>query len=305
MANLNLDVPENFFKEEVRNGYKISASMKKVWAVELDLLNEFAKVCKKHDIRFFAAGGTLLGAVRHNGMVPWDDDIDVMMFRSEYERLCEIAPKEFLHPYFFQTEETDPGSFRGHAQLRNSETTGILKNGMDKGKKINQGIFIDIFPLDAVPDNDAERKKLFRRVKSIDKKLHEYITYIYPYKFIFRKNLLALCISSMKHFIVSKGKAEHKALEYYMHKQALVSGTSMNSHHLLMTPFYVERWVYDMEDFSGVLYFPFEMLQIPVPEGYERMLTHTYGNWKKFVVGGSVHGGVFFDTEKPYTEYIK
>jgi lipopolysaccharide cholinephosphotransferase len=305
MVNLRLQFPENYFNEEVRDGYKVSADMKKVWAVELDLLNEFVQVCKKHNIQFFAAGGTLLGAVRHRGMIPWDDDIDVMMLRSEYERLCKIAPKEFLHPYFFQTEDTDPGSLRGHAQLRNSETTGILNNDMDKGSKINQGIFIDIFPLDAVPENDSERKELFLKIKRITNKFYEYNSYIHPYKFVIRKNLIALCISTIKHFIISKEKAKQQVLKLYRLKQEAICGTNMSSRKLLMSPFYVERWVYDLEDFSSVLYLPFEMIEIPVPVGYEHILTHTYGNWKKYVVGGSEHGGVFFDTDKPFTEYIK
>lgn len=305
MVKLNLELPENFLEEEIREGYTISREMKKVWAVELDLLNEFARVCKKYNIQFFAAGGTLLGAVRHKGIIPWDDDVDIMMLRSEYERLCEIAPKEFSHPYFFQTEDTDPGSYRGHAQLRNSETTGILNNGMDEGRNINQGIFIDIFPLDAVPENDSERKKLFANIKKLDRKFYEYNSYIQPYKFVFRKNLIALFISSIKLFFISKENAKHQVAKLYRLKQEAISGTCVTSRKLLMAPFYVDRWTYDLKDLSDVLYIPFEMLEIPAPVGYEHILTHTYGNWKKYVVGGSEHGGVFFDTDKPYTEYLK
>ena len=69
--------------------------MKKVWAVELDLLNEFARVCKEHDLKWFAHAGTLLGAIRHQGFIPWDDDIDVTMPRADYIQLCNVAPKAF------------------------------------------------------------------------------------------------------------------------------------------------------------------------------------------------------------------
>ena len=94
MLNIKLELPEGFLEEEERDGYLVSAEMKKIWAVELDLLNEFMRVCKEHDIRWFADGGTILGAIRHNGMIPWDDDIDVCMYREDYEKLldsCKLA----------------------------------------------------------------------------------------------------------------------------------------------------------------------------------------------------------------------
>ena len=114
---------EGFLEEEVRCGYTVSAEMKKLWAVELDLLAEFDRVCKKHGLTYFAFGGTLLGAVRHQGFIPWDDDIDVVMFREDYRRLTQIAAEEFRHPYFFQTPFTDCGLVMGGSRLRNSNTT--------------------------------------------------------------------------------------------------------------------------------------------------------------------------------------
>lgn len=134
---LNCEFPEHFFKEECKCGYTVSVQMKKIWAVELDMLNELARICKKHDIPFYLNSGTLLGAARHNGMIPWDDDIDVMMFRKDYDRLCDIGTEEFKYPYFFQTEQTEPDSLRGHAQLRNSETTGILKGELKTNRHSN------------------------------------------------------------------------------------------------------------------------------------------------------------------------
>ena len=92
----------SFFKEEERCGYLVTEKRKKVWAVGLELWERFDEVCKKHGITYYAYYGTLLGAVRHQGFIPWDDDIDVIMFRDEYKRFQEIAPSEFTEPYFFQ-----------------------------------------------------------------------------------------------------------------------------------------------------------------------------------------------------------
>lgn len=304
MVKLNIDLPEHFLEEEVRDGYTISSEMKKVWAVELDLLNEFMRVCRKYDIKFFAAGGTILGAVRHKGFIPWDDDIDLMMMRSEYERLCKIAQTEFKPPYFFQTEETDPGSYRGHAQLRNSMTTGILRNEFHQRRKINQGIFIDIFPLDYVPNDFLDRKDLLKRMRWYNRKCNEAQIKSYPWHFTFRRNIIALFINFIEHFFESKEKATIKAKEYFLEREKIAVSTKP-SNHLLMAPFTVERWIYNINDIRSSVDKPFEMLTIPLPVNYESVLNKTYGKWKEFVVGGSVHGGVIFDTERPYTHYLQ
>lgn len=305
MVKLKLDFPEHFFEEEVRDGYTVSTEVKKLWAVELDLLRELMQVCKKHHIKFFAAGGTILGAVRHKGFIPWDDDIDIMMTRREYERLCQIAPQEFSYPYFFQTEETDPGSLRGHAQLRNSMTTGILRAEYEQKKKINQGIFIDIFPLDAVPDDINERQTFYRKAIREREKLWEYISILYPLKIHFRKNLFLLCRNTIKHLIISREAASMKVNELYENLQKKIIDSYRESNTVQMSPFCMERFTYNKEDLQETIELPFEMLSIPVPAHYELILNKSYGEWRKYVIGGSLHCGIIFDTETPYTEYLK
>ena len=143
---IKLPLPKHFLEEEVRCGYRVTEKLKKIWAVELDLLNEFQRVCKKHNIKFTIFGGTLLGAVRHKGFVPWDDDLDVAMTRVEFDKLCRIAETEFDYPYFFQTALTDRRYFFSYARLRNSETTAIISgNGTPD---YNNGVYIDIYVLE-------------------------------------------------------------------------------------------------------------------------------------------------------------
>lgn len=135
-------LPREFFESEVRNDFYVSTKRKKVWAVELDILLQFDKVCKKHGLRYFLDGGTLLGAVRHKGFIPWDDDLDVIVSRDDYEKLMGLSG-EFSEPYFMQTPYTSPGSFYSFIKLRNSNTSAIDKPFVFQG--FNMGMVIDVF----------------------------------------------------------------------------------------------------------------------------------------------------------------
>ena len=88
---------------ETIDGYEVSSDIKKLWACELEILEEVERICNKHNIRYFADFGTLLGAVRHKGFIPWDDDLDLSMLPEDYERFVKIAPKEIRPPFFCQS----------------------------------------------------------------------------------------------------------------------------------------------------------------------------------------------------------
>lgn len=114
----------------------------KLKLIELDILNETISVCKKLNIRYYVLGGTLLGAVRHKGFIPWDDDIDIGMLRSDYDVFVEKAPQYLSKHLFLQTHKTDPQFFHGFAKIRNSDT--IFIETVCKTKKMNHGIYSTI-----------------------------------------------------------------------------------------------------------------------------------------------------------------
>ena len=93
--NYVLQYNENYLEDEVRDGFYVPSMIKRTWAVELDVLAEVDRICRKHNIKYYAEWGTLLGAVRHGGFIPWDDDLDIAMQRNDYIRFCEVAPHEF------------------------------------------------------------------------------------------------------------------------------------------------------------------------------------------------------------------
>jgi len=122
------------------------ASLKKLKDMEVSMLRECISVCEKLGIKYYLIGGTLLGAVRHGGFIPWDDDIDIAMTRADYEVFVSKAQEFLPNNLFLQTNKTDPEALMNFAKIRNSDTAFIETSTKDL--TINHGIFIDIFPLD-------------------------------------------------------------------------------------------------------------------------------------------------------------
>lgn len=144
----------------------MSKERKELWGVELDLLWQFKNICDKYHLKHYLDGGTLLGAVRHGGFIPWDDDIDIAMPRTDYDRFLECAVKELNYPYFVQNDWTD-STFYCCTKLRRSDTTCIHKKDLEGHFTFNQGIFIDICPFDNVPDDLVERQKFMHQLHLI------------------------------------------------------------------------------------------------------------------------------------------
>ena len=115
----------------------------------LEMVKELDRICKKHDIPYFLYGGTLLGAIRHNGFIPWDDDLDVGLLRQDYLRLMKVLPTELPEHIALQTNDTDPNYFYFFAKLRNRHSLLEEECPYDQVFK-ERGVYIDIFPFDKV-----------------------------------------------------------------------------------------------------------------------------------------------------------
>ena len=133
---------------------------------ELEVLDKFVSICEKNNIKYFLAYGTLLGAVRHKGFIPWDDDIDVYLKPEDYYKFKEVMKNNPEDGYFYQSLETEKYYSMTFSKLRMDNTCVIEKKL--KREKIHNGIYIDIFPLLPYPDDKNEQKNFFNNMKIIN-----------------------------------------------------------------------------------------------------------------------------------------
>lgn len=127
----------------------IDEQITQVWAVEQEILDVIHKVCTEHNLRYTLAYGTLIGAVRHGGFIPWDDDIDLMMPREDYEKFLSVWAESAPEGYILQNIRTDPDYTNTFTKIRKNHTT-FLQDESEREKKFHKGIFVDIFPGDRV-----------------------------------------------------------------------------------------------------------------------------------------------------------
>lgn len=155
-------VSADFLLPEKICDFLVTEKSKKIWAISIDLLVQLDAVCRKHGLKYSLGFGSLLGIVRHHGFIPWDDDVDVVMPRADYEKLKKYK-NEFRNPYFLQFPGEDNGYALSFAKLRNSNTTSI--SWPFRYETFNQGIFLDIFPLDNYSLNNFEEN--YSKIKSL------------------------------------------------------------------------------------------------------------------------------------------
>jgi len=153
-----LEFQEGFFEQEVRDGFYLDVTMKTLWASELELLQKVAEVCAKYNLQWYAAYGTLLGAIRHEGFVPWDDDMDIWMMRKDYNKLMEVLPKELPEGYRVRGPLTDEGYEQFHTCVNNGSGISVAKEWLAANHNCPFTVGLDIFPLDYLPRNKKDRE---------------------------------------------------------------------------------------------------------------------------------------------------
>lgn len=292
---LNGTFTRDFFKPEVRCDFLVDEKRKKIWAIEIDLLLQFDKVCKKHGLRYWLAGGTLLGAIRHQGFIPWDDDIDVFMPRADYEKLMGLA-SEFEEPYFLQTPFTDPGYFFGFLKLRNTNSTYISPMFVYQG--IHQGIPIDIFAFDDhIPSNDGEKR--FDEIMSALLANSTYMRMSNPH----------LDEKDQRRVAAYPGG---DPMQRYLDSQAACQADNGKGSAWVWTPtgapYGYKHCVYRKSDCTETVSMPFSGFDFPVPKGFDGVLKCEYGDYMQLPPKekrGVWHSNSIVEPDLPYAQVLK
>lgn len=282
--------------ELYKKNYKLNA----VKAVQLQILKEFDRVCRENDLSYCAAYGTLLGVIRHKGFIPWDDDLDLMMPRCDFDKLKHIAQIVFREPFFFQTEENDECFYGGYAKLRNGMTAGMEPR--NQGQNCNQGIWIDILPIDDVL-KDAEEKRIQK--KRIRHYQYLLIKKIYPNS----RRIWDISEQEEAWYLEQSEMFTKAELCDALHKTFTRYGTGISDKVAILSRirFGTEATEYDRADFEYLIRGQFENMEIPIPVGYENCLKRDYGEGYRLypnVKERVSNHMVVFDTKKSYVDYL-
>ena len=269
--------------------------MNELQKVEFDLFRCFIKICDQLDLPYFVVCGSAIGAARHGGFIPWDDDMDVGLYRDDYNKFMEKASEYLPEGIFLQNYKTDPNFPAPFAKLRNSKTTYIEKATVEL--KINHGIYIDIFPLDGYPKDVSEQKRFAFWKKFYALKLF----CVYPQTTVRRRIVTALFRVFGYHKRTAKTAAKYeKLLSKYPVKDSDIicnHGTWKGNRDYLKA-----------DRYGKGTYLMFEGIKVRVPEKYDEYLSDIYGDWRNVPPPDKQIGHHYYeicDTKRPYTEYIE
>lgn len=238
--------------------------------ISLEILLEFRRVCETLGLRYYLTAGTLLGAVRHKGFIPWDDDIDVAMPRKDYDVFVREGQKLLGEGLFLQDYHSEPNFPRYYAKICKNETTVLIP--AEQGLPIHRGVFIDIFPLDLCPENDHMAKAFFKMMELIKCALFFRIdnTFVCKYRKRYMRFLWScLCRCPNKRLyllwkIVRQGAERISAGERFC---------TVDGSHGFPAESYRAEW------FSQTVELEFEGHSFPAPGGWEKLLENMYGDY--------------------------
>ena len=259
----------------------------------LEMIDWFDHYCKKNNLKYYVVGGTLLGAIRHKGFIPWDDDVDIALPRPDYIRLLElfagIEDKYLLESPYSGNEDY----LYSFSKLYDTSTTLIEKTK----KNCKRGIYIDIFPLDGIGNTEEESIANYKKVDKLNMFLMTRTCAIRKQR-AFYKNASIVLARAIPSFIVNDKELSKKVDRI----SAAISFEKSEYVGNLMGAYRV-REIFRKEYIGQTARYPFENIYVNGFEHFEEYLTHIYGEWRKLPPEGKRHGAhdyLEYDLNKSY-----
>lgn len=268
--------------------------MNALQARQRELLAMFIEVCERLGLRYFLVCGSALGAAKYKGFIPWDDDVDVALFREEYELFLAKAPALLPEHVFLQNHRTDPAFPAIFSKLRNSETTYVEKSA--SRLPIHHGIFIDIFPLDGYPAARAEQRRLECRKWIYRRLLSAAYRPDRAWKWLFIAPLRLAGVR--RHTAAIARRYEAMIARYGTDDSAIISNHGNWQGKLEYAP---------REQYGDGVWGEFEGLRVRLPAQTEAYLAQKYGDWRREPPPDEQIGHHYFtrcDCARPYTDYL-
>ena len=295
---MNLD--KSYFEDEVRDGFYVPSDIKHAWAAQLEVLKDVDEVCRKHNIQYFAEWGTLLGAVRRHGYIPWDDDMDICMKRQDYNRFLQIAEKEMSEGYQLFNINSDKENDNMLTRIISGRTIRLDKAYLEKYNGFPFSVGLDIFPLDFIAptkeddDFQCELIKIVndvaqfgREVNAMDTEATKEILDIFEEHIQKVEQLCGINIDRNKDIVQQMNVLIDRLSSLY---------TEEESEYITIMAIWVDNRSYKLpkEYYQKSIRLPFENIDIPVPYAYDSILKKKYGDYMKLVHTWDSHNYPFY-----------
>lgn len=298
-----LEFDQSYFRREERGSHLVGELVKKAWAVQLDILSKIDSICQKYGITYFAYWGTLLGAVRHQGFIPWDDDMDIAMLRPDYTRFLEVIEGELPEEFHVINNYSDSWK-NNFTRITNRREILLSGEKIKENYNFPFALGIDIFPLDYISSDKREaeeQKQILRYIgilvgmlekKEMLEKQGESLEKIQEYSYAIAENLVQIEKLCGIHFESELPLSKQLNILY---DQISALFTEEESEYVTDFPAFF-RTGYNIEkscykEFNRV---PFENITIPIPNGYDKILRRTYSDYMVPRKGSSTHGELCF-----------
>ena len=295
-----MQFPNSYFENEVRDGFYVPSMMKRVWAAQLEILEEIDKICRKHNIPYFVDWGTLLGAVRHGGFIPWDDDMDISMKREDYNRFVTLVHKELPEGYSVLNRKTNPEYKEIFVRVLNGTRINFEEAFLEKFHGCPYVVGVDVFPLDYIAKNPQDEKfrcKLIQWVQSLARALESGNCDV-EWQEQYLKRIEEMC-----HVMINR--EESLTAQLYRILDGLYSlYTDTDADELTMMPLWLGKKYFKVPKsyYQNTVMIPFENTKVPVPAQYDAVLKRKYGDYMRLVKGVGAHDYPFYHGQEKAME---